>query len=225
MPVCRFNDGSYHVEGDLVLASKERQFFNFKNVLLILKTLGGKNVIFVSPMPRLLYEQCCGDDNHTTNRLDLEYEEELRRNLNECGCNNKSFLFSNQVKARVIDPSPPVLPHHDVDGEDIRGGDPVYPLPQGYCAILDLLTAKFSSFNTGSKKRLNMEGGGSLSKKPKEAQRRQRGWRRTPPLPSPMSGAHAVESGEEVEVSSEAIVVPTGDVAASVSGAASSNAV
>ena len=171
MPVRRFNDGTYHVEGDLVLASKDRQFFTFKNVLPLLKILGGKNVIFVSPMPRFLYEPCCGDDDHTTNRLDPEYEEEMRRSLNECRCNIKSFLFSNQVKTRVIDPSP-VLPHHDADGEDIWGGDPVHPLPQGYRAIVDLLLAEFATFNTGSKKRPCSEGGGSLAKKPREAQRR-----------------------------------------------------
>jgi hypothetical protein len=45
LPIRQFINGEYHVEGDLVLAGKDRLYMFFKNTLPLLKLLEGHKVI------------------------------------------------------------------------------------------------------------------------------------------------------------------------------------
>ncbi len=78
IPVRRYIDGEFHVEGDLVLASKERQYLMFECILPLLQAVGVRNIILVTPGPRYLYESCCALEEHAPNRMDENFEETLR---------------------------------------------------------------------------------------------------------------------------------------------------
>jgi hypothetical protein len=62
--------GEFHVEGDLVVASKERLYMFFKNCLPFLTLLAGRLVLFLTPLPRYVYTCCCTDPEHAANRAD-----------------------------------------------------------------------------------------------------------------------------------------------------------
>jgi hypothetical protein len=101
LPIRRFPDGVYHVEGDLVLASKERIHMYFKNCLPFLRLLEGRKVIFLTPMPRYL-RGCCMRPDHAPNRLEEGFEEQLRKGLVECRGYFKDFLFTSGLRGFSI---------------------------------------------------------------------------------------------------------------------------
>jgi hypothetical protein len=51
LPIRQYGNGEFHVEGDLVLASKDRLYMFFKNALPLLKLLEGLRVVFLTPLP------------------------------------------------------------------------------------------------------------------------------------------------------------------------------
>jgi hypothetical protein len=55
LPIRRYPDGAFHVEGDLVLAGKDRQFLVFNILKPVLQKLHGRNVVFITPVPRYLH--------------------------------------------------------------------------------------------------------------------------------------------------------------------------
>jgi hypothetical protein len=83
LPIRRYPDGAFHVEGELVLAGKDRQFLVFNILKPVLQKLHGRNVVFVTPGPRYL-EGCCDEIEHASNRFDEGFEDGLRRCLAEC---------------------------------------------------------------------------------------------------------------------------------------------
>ncbi len=64
LPIRRYPTGDFHIEGELVLASKERLFMYFKNCLPFFKLLEKLTVYFLSPLPRHLYVSCCLREDH-----------------------------------------------------------------------------------------------------------------------------------------------------------------
>ncbi len=74
LPIRRFPDGDYHIEGDLVLTSKERLFMFFKNCIPIYKLLEKFVVFFLSTMPRYLYSGCCAWEDHAHNKSQDGFE-------------------------------------------------------------------------------------------------------------------------------------------------------
>ncbi len=70
-----FTTGEYHIEGDLVLASKERLYMYFKNCMDIFKLLERFTVFFLSPMPRYLYKACCTREDHAPNTREDGFED------------------------------------------------------------------------------------------------------------------------------------------------------
>jgi hypothetical protein len=146
------------VEGELVLASKDRQLALFNTIEPILLLLAIYKLLLVTPMPRFLYEGCCPLGGHAPNRLEDGYEERLRIGLRDYRVNIKNFAFMRNMRnIKVLDPSP-VLTHEDEDGEDIWGMDPVHPLLHGYRLLCDLYESEMSLLMGKSRKR----SGGSL---------------------------------------------------------------
>ncbi len=50
LPIRQYINGEFHVEGDLVIASKDRLFMYFKNTLPLLRMLDGRRVVFLIPL-------------------------------------------------------------------------------------------------------------------------------------------------------------------------------
>jgi hypothetical protein len=153
VPIRRCDDGNFHVEGELVLASKDRQLALFNTIEPILLLLAIYKLLLVTPMPRFLYEGCCPLGGHAPNRLEDGYEERLRIGLRDYRVNIKNFAFMRNMRnIKVLDPSP-VLTHEDEDGEDIWGMDPVHPLLHGYRLLCDLYESEVSMLMGKNRKR------------------------------------------------------------------------
>jgi hypothetical protein len=60
-----------------------------------------RKVILVTPMPRYLYESCCGREDHAPNRMEDGFEEELRRSLGEFRLNIKNFSSSGTTGSKL----------------------------------------------------------------------------------------------------------------------------
>jgi hypothetical protein len=152
-PIRRGDDGEFHVEGDLVLASKDRQLALFNTIEPILLLLALYKLLLTTPMPRFLYEGCCPLGDHGANRLEDGFEERLRVGLRDYRINIKNFAFMRNMRnIKVLDPSP-VLTHEDEDGEDIWGMDPVHPLLHGYRLLCDLYEGEMTQLSNKSRKR------------------------------------------------------------------------
>ncbi len=94
LPIRKFTPtGDYYIEGDLVLASKERLYMYFKNCTAIFKLLERFTVFFLSPMPRYLYKACCTREDHAPNTREDGFEDSLRHSLMECRGFYKDFFF------------------------------------------------------------------------------------------------------------------------------------
>jgi hypothetical protein len=166
LPIRRYVDGEFHIEGDLILAGKDRQYMTFQNIEPILRLLEGWKVFVLTPMPRYLRESCCDELEHAPNRYSPGFEEGLRKSLAEFRSNHKDFIFTRGLRGfKVIDPSP-VLPN--ITGEfNIWGEDPVHPLTEGYERVVDLLEKEFQPKTAETGKRPAQDGAGGQPKRPK----------------------------------------------------------
>jgi hypothetical protein len=152
LPIRQFINGEYHVEGDLVLAGKDRLFMFFKNALPLLKLLEGRKVIFLIPLPRYLAVGCCDDDEHAPNRADPGFEASIRAGLAEVRGHFKDFLFSNNLRFKILNPGL-CVPVSSEDGDPMWSEeDPVHPLYNGYEAIIDLIEQEADGLRTGKKR-------------------------------------------------------------------------
>jgi hypothetical protein len=153
LPIRRYPDGRYHIEGDLVLTSKERLFMYFRNSLPIFKLLEKFRIFFLSPMPRYLYVSCCTREDHAPNRGVDGFEADLRAGLAVCRGSYKDFFYTNGFRnVTVLNPGLE-LPQEDADGFQLWGPDPVHPLSDGYKKIADLVIREVEAGRDRSKKR------------------------------------------------------------------------
>jgi hypothetical protein len=163
IPIRRCDDGDFHVEGELVLAPKDRQLALFNTIEPILTLLALYKFLLVTPMPRFLYEGCCPLGSHAPNRLEDGFEERLRVGLRDYRINIKNFCFMRNMRnIKVLDPSPPVLTHSEEDGEEIWGVDPVHPFLHWYRLLCDMYENEMSQLLGKTRKR----SGGSLQPPP-----------------------------------------------------------
>jgi len=192
LPIRQFINGEYHVEGDLVIAGKDRLYMFFKNALPLLKLLEGRKVIFLIPLPRYIAVGCCEDDEHAPNRADPGFEANLRAGLAEARGHFKDFLFSNNLKFKILNPGL-CVPLSSEDGDPMWSEeDPVHPLYNGYEAIIDLIEQEADSLRTGKKRP-----GGDIAppaKKPRAEVTRPR-WVDQAETPVVMHGGYPPSSG------------------------------
>jgi len=161
LPIRKYVTGEYHVEGDIVLASKERLYLFFKNCLPFLTLLAGRKVIFLTPMPRYLYVGCCNVEDHAPNRQDPDFESKMRKELQGVRDMFKDFLFTSGLRGFVVRNPGVCVPKEDASGQPLWGNeDPVHPLTEGYNLIGDLLCEEI--VNLTKKKQSGKRAGGHL---------------------------------------------------------------
>jgi hypothetical protein len=152
LPIRRYVTGQFHVEGDLVLASKERLFMFFKNALPLLRLLEAYKVIFLTPLPRYLLESCCEAEDHAPNRYNENFEADLRSGLLAIRGHFKDFLFTSNLRGfKIVNPGL-CVPTMDASGDPLWGEDPIHPLYSGYEAIVDTILHEASSIRSGKKR-------------------------------------------------------------------------
>ncbi len=152
LPIRQFINGEFHVQGDLVLAGKDRLFMFFKNTLPLLHLLEGRKVIFLIPLPRCISVGCCEEDDHAPNRGDLGFEDHIRSGLAEVRGHFKDFLFTHNLKFKILNPGLYVPPCSEDRDPMWSKEDPVHPLYNGYEAIIDLIEQEADSLRAGKKR-------------------------------------------------------------------------
>ncbi len=85
LPIRQYVNGEFHVEGDLVIAGKDRLFIYFKNTLPLLRLLDGRRVVFLIPLPRYILAGCCEQADHAPNRAGPDFEDSIRAGLVQSG--------------------------------------------------------------------------------------------------------------------------------------------
>jgi hypothetical protein len=171
LPIRKFTSGDYHIEGELVLASKERLYMYFKNCLNIFKLLEKLIVFFLSPLPRYLYKSCCPRLDHAPNIREVGFGERMRRSITECRGFYKDFFFTSGFKnVTVLNPGMEV-PCEDESGLQLWGPDPVHPLPEGYERIADLVCREVEKATHKKRKRVEDSLGPASKKQRFEAPR------------------------------------------------------
>jgi hypothetical protein len=153
LPIRQFVNGEFHVEGDLVIAGKDRLFMYFKNTLPLLRLLDGRRVVFLIPLPRYILVGCCGEADHAPNRADPDFEDSIRAGLVQVRGFFKDFLFSSNLRGfRLLNPGI-CVPTISSDGDPLWGDDdPVHPLYNGYELIIDTILREADSLRPGGKR-------------------------------------------------------------------------
>jgi hypothetical protein len=186
LPIRRFVDGTYHIEGDLVLVSKERLFMFFKNCIPLFRLLENMRVLLLTPGPRYLQAGCCTREDHAPNRASDGFEEELRKGLADRRGFIKDFLFTNQIRGFAVLNPGLCLPSSGEEGEKVWGKDPVHPLQEGYERIVDLLCEEAAKMAEKASRKRAGEELAPAPKRQKVEQQRPRWIEAAPPPPLQM---------------------------------------
>ena len=133
----RREDGSYHVEGDLTLASKQTQFSLYNAIKPILQGAGQLPMIILTPMPRYITQRCCDNVEHVTNFGQQDYYNGIKEGLDEIRRNFKNFAFSDNVRRiRVLNPTHTFAA---TPVEEVWPEDPVHPCKEIYDKIAEMV--------------------------------------------------------------------------------------
>jgi hypothetical protein len=153
LPIRQYVNGEFHVEGELVIAGKDRLYMYFKNTLPLLRLLEGRKVVFLIPLPRYILAGCCNQEDHAPNRSEPGFEDAIRSGLCEVRGFFKDFLFSSNLRGfRLLNPGL-CVPAADEDGDPLWGDDdPVHPLYNGYERIVDTIEKEADSLRAGNKR-------------------------------------------------------------------------
>jgi hypothetical protein len=119
----------------------------------IIKSADGKLVILLIPLPRYLFEKCCSDPSHITNKDNSCYRREA---LTAIGAWMKAMAEMKRLKNVVLfNPMEPLgLIDNDFDEDRILqlwGADPVHPTKEAYALISEHLLA-FANQQIGEKR-------------------------------------------------------------------------
>jgi hypothetical protein len=101
IPNCKCVDGSYHMDGDLVLLLKDMQYDLFKQLDGELQNHKGKPIIFVAPLPRYLERGCCQEPDHMKNRAEPDFGKKLEEGVFAVMRNIKNSAFRHGYKRCV----------------------------------------------------------------------------------------------------------------------------
>ena len=156
-PSRRTGDGQYHVEGELVVASRESQFAILKMCTPLWEAAKGRHMVVVGPMPRYVTEGCCPDPDHVTNRTRPGFYAKMKEDLVSCGTTIKDFLFTAGLRnGRVMDPGRQL---RGLDASEIWGTDPVHPKREVYGLLASGVIDVERACGSGRSKTRSISGG------------------------------------------------------------------
>ncbi len=97
-----------------------------------------------------LQESCSSTNDHTPNWYDESFKASLRKVLMEVRGHFKDFLFTSNLRFKIINPCL-CVPTIEASRDPLWGEDPVHPLYGGYDAIIDTILPKADSLHLGGK--------------------------------------------------------------------------
>jgi hypothetical protein len=105
VPALKGPDGQFHLNGDLEVAGKERQFELLNLIVPFLDLVKDINVVFITPLPRYFVTGCCDSTSHVSNRFQRGFKEDITKKLFDLKTNIKNFIFKNGYRnVTVLDP-------------------------------------------------------------------------------------------------------------------------
>ena len=141
IPARRGHDGQFHVDGDLVVATKQTQEKVFEMVGELLSLVKGRKRVVVLPLPRYITAGCCDDDDHIPNRRSASFSSKIREELGDLRRHFRDYLFLAGMRdTMVVDPNISV---RSLAATEVWGDDPVHPKATVYAKIAsDLLSMR-----------------------------------------------------------------------------------
>ena len=150
-PARKATDGQYHVDGELVIASRESQYAILKLCTPLWEAAKDHKMVVVGPMPRYVSAGCCPDTDHVTNRNSLGFYQKMKDDLAACGGAIKDFLFTAGLRnGRLMDPARQLRSRA---AAEIWGADPIHPKKEIYGLLADGVIEVARSCNGGQQKK------------------------------------------------------------------------
>jgi hypothetical protein len=135
---------------------------NYMELKPLLPLWEKRNAIMISPMTRYIKHSCCDDRKHITNWKDTSYKPAMMAALTEAKQNLRDFLFHDGKRTlKVLNPN---LDIKTMTEEEVRGHNPVHPLPQVYSKIAEAVVKLAATMKESQdKKRRRTDSGDTKS--------------------------------------------------------------
>jgi hypothetical protein len=130
LPALKGNDGIFHLEGDLVVAGKDRQMEILNMISPIMEMVREIPVVFITPMARYFKNGCCDEMPHISNRFQRSFREDINKQLAELARNVKNFMFMNNFRNVLV--LEPAVDMRGLSDDEIWDSDPIHPRESFY---------------------------------------------------------------------------------------------
>jgi hypothetical protein len=150
----RQSDGKYHVVGELAVIDKDTLREHFLALQPIFKVVRAFKVIVLTPLPRYLWNRCCGDPSHITNSERVGFVSDMGNSLRELTVNLRNMVFMRKLKGVSVFNTIEALgivPGNSGECLELDrilalwGADPVHPTQAAYRVLEDKIASKIES--------------------------------------------------------------------------------
>jgi hypothetical protein len=164
-------DGVMHMEGDIKLCEKAVLLKILKMCRPILEATDGISTVFIGPMPRYVTAACCSNAAHMPNRRQLNFLEELKRDLAGANMVIKEFLYNEDFNnVRAMDPW---VGLRHIASDTLWGEDPVHVKEEHVQQLVKGVDLALSKIKP---KRRRDSNNNSMQKRGRMADGDRRGW-------------------------------------------------
>jgi len=137
----RGEDGKYHIEGQLKLATGKQAVKTMEKFLPVLRRLKKNRKVILVPSPRHICQACCQDKGHCTNRREEGFLHGILGGLKEIRRAIKDACHEWRVTNYKVVNCCSLLELHEDSSyeawEGAMGSDPVHLTDQGYGKVAD----------------------------------------------------------------------------------------
>jgi hypothetical protein len=160
------DDGTYHIEGKLVMAAPRQVVGPVKNCRGVLEEVPENRKVLFGPSPRYLRAKCCDVPGHCTNFGDSGYRKDLLRDMQEAkeaiveGCRDmglRSYKVTNPADLMGLRS---YMEERDV--ARLLGDNPVHYSAEGYAlmgrSLIDMVEGPRSVFQSEKRERTVSDG-------------------------------------------------------------------
>jgi hypothetical protein len=159
LPHCRSIDGTYHMNGDVVCLPLDSSRQVFLQLSPMLKELQDFGKLLMVPLPRYLWNSCCGDTEHGTNVASEDHVDAIMQGLAAVQKLWRGMAFRDRLRnLKVTNVSTQVV------DQELWLGDGVHLVEEGYAIVARHITCGLEAMEArrlASEVELDQEVGGS----------------------------------------------------------------